>query len=122
MNVEKSHLDSVLQAIANDILPSNMSLYRVDGKALFELRGESGGISSSLVYYIVQDKPMVLDKDGNNNYARYCGKIPINVILSFNYLNEHIHTSLFKFQTHLTENFHKVKTFNPDGGDLGLEN
>lgn len=45
----------VNQICANE-LPSNVELYIVGGRSLFDLRGESGGVTMARIFYIMRKK------------------------------------------------------------------
>jgi len=49
----------ILRELANEVLPAGQSLYDVDGRVLFEIRGGDGGVVANCISYVVTTK------DGN---------------------------------------------------------
>lgn len=101
--------NAVLQAIANDVLPEGFELYCVDDRALFEIRGPSGGVVSQHVFYIIK-------KFGEHNFWRQAVGMRVNESLSFDFIRAKIEKGLKEFQENIKGNPELIG----EGGDLGL--
>ena len=116
MNIEKKHLNSVLHAVFNDIKTDREELYSVDGNALFEMRGSSGGVATRLIFYVL-DTIVEINKYGRKVKARWAIEIPIDIPLSIKKMQEIVSKEMIEFTKARMEN--KCKTEDLDGGDFG---
>lgn len=91
-------------------LPEGISFYSADDARVFQLRGQSGGVATSGMVYLVTP----------NNFV-YSMLIPMpwiqdphgNRVLIHNFVNEGVRN----FQMNLAAE--AARPFSPDGGDLG---
>lgn len=117
--MEDSQVGAVIRAIANDYLPPRMALYEVDGKCLFQIRGPSGGVVGSYIYYIILNDPPkdLIEKTIESNKRYYYGVEFSNSKLSLLDLTKLFKNSLDLFYKALDEN--KARVVDLDGGDFG---
>ena len=109
MNLPINQLDAVIQAIANDLFEEGHSLYMVDGKCLFQMRGMSGGIATNYIFYIVDYK------HGHDKFNSFGAQLSIDLKLSLNELKYVIECAY--------EEFKKGNTISVgEGGDMGTGN
>lgn len=95
-------------------LDRGFSLYSVDYKNVFEIKESSNGIAKGLVSYIVLDEKL---PDG---YARYAVNIPFMEKVDCELLDKLFSDAMIDFKRIIEEK--KSKTFDPNKGDVGLDN
>lgn len=114
MNLRKQELNALLGEIEMSF-PTNIRWYSVDGIRAFELRGQSGGVVSSVVAYLVT-------KVGEINYRfgmRFVGKeleAPFDFRIE---IREFVKEQVDEFLRRLG-NPSDEDRFDPDGGDMGV--
>jgi hypothetical protein len=111
MNIPAKQIDCVIQAIANDILQDGIELYKVNESALFGLRGASGGIVSTYIFYLIKMK------DDKTFYSYGVELVATDNIFSIKTLTDVIIKALANFTFQMTNE--SAKEVNLDGGDLG---
>ena len=102
-----------LVALERQILGRGFTFYQTDGRILFELRGASGGLTSSMVCYII---PNIQPR---KTLARWVIEFKLGELEGLN-VTWLLEQELIKFVGALNDQ--KFPVFDTDGGDMGLGN